>query len=366
VPQNHPSTRDNRYPVLDALRFVLALWVMLGHYVPLPLFAGVDAASPFGRWVTHGWSSLIFGIPAVMVFLVISGFCIHFPHQGDAPMAVGRYYLRRFTRILVPVAAALCVYRAFGERLEFRGEGSILWLSPLWSLACEEIYYAAYPLLRFLRQRLGWKYLFPPVFVASAVMAATHPRATSFQEFGPFGTALILLPVWLLGGYLAEQSAQLPALTSARRIYLWRAAIWLACWSAEILHFKTKIHFPQTMLWFGVLAFFWVKNEIAYAKHQAPNRYLVAGGAWSYSLYLVHAQGVGLFWRLPIPHLNHFVSWFGAHLSSLGLAYAFYTVVERPSHRLARRVSQTRSTGAAPVAAPASQLARPLIMRAPL
>jgi peptidoglycan/LPS O-acetylase OafA/YrhL len=106
-----------------------------------------------------------------------------------------------------------------------------------------------------------------------------------------------------------------------------------------MLHFKTRVHFPQTMIWFGVLAYFWVKNEIAYGKHHLPNRHLVAAGAWSYSLYLIHAQGMGAFWRLPLPFLGYFVSWFAALFSSFGLSYIFYILVERPSHRLARRVS---------------------------
>ena len=90
----------------------------------------------------------MFGTPAVIVFFVISGFCIHLPYRGDGKMQVGRYYLRRYTRILIPVAAAVGIYRSVGQQFVFWGEHSILWQSPLWSLLCEEIYYALYPLLR--------------------------------------------------------------------------------------------------------------------------------------------------------------------------------------------------------------------------
>ena len=106
--QDQSARRERHFPVLDALRFVLALWVTIGHSEVFPLFAGVDVATRFGRFVTHAWSSLVFGTPAVIVFFVISGFCIHLPYQGDAPFPVGRYYLRRYVRILIPVAAALC------------------------------------------------------------------------------------------------------------------------------------------------------------------------------------------------------------------------------------------------------------------
>jgi peptidoglycan/LPS O-acetylase OafA/YrhL len=328
-----------RYPVLDALRIVLAFWVAVGHYGVFPLFAGADEATRFGRFLTHGWSTVVFGTPAVIVFFVISGFCIHLPFRGDKKLEVGRYYLRRYTRILIPVAGALLVYRLDGVKLHFWGEHSILWESPLWSLLCEEVYYAAYPLLRVIRNRVGWRVLLPSVFAASVATAATHFHSVTWHDFGPLGTSLILLPVWLLGCLLAEQSSTLPALDSGSRIWMWRFAIWLGCWTAEMLHFKGGVPYTQTMAWFGILAYFWVKNEISYSRKHEPLGSLAAAGAWSYSLYLVHAQGMDLFVRLRIPNLGYALNWVVTMVLALGAAYVFYLLVERPSHRLARKIS---------------------------
>ncbi len=58
---------------------MLALWVTIGHYEAFPLFAGVNEATPVGRFLVHAWQSIVFGTPAVIVFFVISGFCIHLP-----------------------------------------------------------------------------------------------------------------------------------------------------------------------------------------------------------------------------------------------------------------------------------------------
>jgi peptidoglycan/LPS O-acetylase OafA/YrhL len=335
-----PAQPDSaaRFRVLDALRFVLAFWVAIGHYESFPLFAGVDASTSFGRFVTHAWSSVVFGTPAVIVFFVISGFCIHSPFRGRAPLTVSRFYLRRYTRILVPVAGALILYHLFGQSLRLLGEHSILWESPLWSLLCEEIYYAAYPLLRFLRNRFGWRPLFVVAFPAGVAVALTHPHAGNWHIFGPLGTATILLPVWLLGALLAEQADSLPALSSSAQIWFWRFATWLGCWTAEMIHFKAKISYTLTMIPFGVLAYFWVQREVRYSRVQPPSQPLVAAGAWSYSLYLVHAQGMELFARLPIPNLGYLLTWVFTMASALLFAYLFYVFVERPSHRLARRV----------------------------
>jgi peptidoglycan/LPS O-acetylase OafA/YrhL len=326
------------FPVLDALRFVLALWVTIGHYEPFPLFAGVDTSTRFGSLVTHAWRTVVFGNPAVIGFFVISGFCIHLPFIGCEKFPIGSYYLRRYTRILIPLAAALVVFWLSGQKLLFWGNNSILWKSMLWSLVCEEIYYAVYPLLRVIRQRTGWKILFPVAFIAGAGIAATQPHAQAWDEFGPIGTAAILLPVWLLGCILAEQSATIPVMTSSFRIWMWRFLIWLACWICEVLHFKAHVPYTQTMVWFGVLAYFWVKNEIAYSQFQKPNRHLVAAGAWSYSLYLIHTSQLEFFPKLGLPNLGFLLNWIAGLVYALAMSYVFYLLVEGPSHRLARKI----------------------------
>lgn len=351
--------KSSRFPVIDALRFVLAFWVAVGHYGVFPLFAGVDESTRFGHFLVHGWSSIVFGTPAVIVFFVISGFCIHLPFLGRHQLPIGRFYLRRYTRILIPVAAALVVYRLFGARFVFLGEHSILWASPLWSLFCEEIYYAAYPLLRFLRNRFGWP-LLAVAFVVGIAVFSLHPHAPSWYIFGPLGTATILLPIWLLGALLAEQSSSLAPFSSAPRIWFWRFAAWFGSWLCEMLHFKAGISYTLTMVAFGVLAYFWIKRELAFSLHRSPNSWFVAAGAWSYSLYLVHQPGMAFFDRLPIPHLGYFLSWTFAMSSALAFSYLFYLLIERPSHRLARRVRLSPARAAAPDAAPpALQVSEP-------
>lgn len=333
------------FPIVDALRFVLALWVVLSHHDAFPLFAGADTNTAFGHFVTHAWRTVVFGPPAVIGFFIISGFCIHLPYRGDAKLAVGRYYLRRYTRILIPLAGALVVYRLSGIKLQFWGEHSILWEGVLWSLLCEEIYYLIYPVLRVVRKKIGWRILLPLTFAGGATIAATNWKAESWHDFGPLGTAMILLPVWLLGCVLAEQSEALPVLSSASRIWMWRFLMWLASWVCEMLHFKGHVHSAQTMMWFGVLAYFWIKNEIRFGRQQSPNRYLVTAGAWSYSLYLIHTAGLEIFRRLPIPNLGYLLTWIGAMGSSLAVSYVFHLLVERPSHQLARKIKVSTPAG---------------------
>jgi peptidoglycan/LPS O-acetylase OafA/YrhL len=55
------------------------------------------------------------------------------------------------------------------------------------------------------------------------------------------------------------------------------------------------------MLVFGVLAFFRIKNEIAYGTHKAPWKFLSSAGAWSYLLYLIHGPAAFIFGKLHLP-----------------------------------------------------------------
>jgi peptidoglycan/LPS O-acetylase OafA/YrhL len=339
VPQIHKQNPGSgrRYLIIDALRFILAFWVVMGHNSGLPPIFSFFAATPRGQELAKVWATAVFGTPAVICFFVISGFCIHLPFSQEKPPVL-RFYLRRYTRIVLPVAGVLVIYRILTGTLELTGSNSVLWHSVLWSIVCEEIYYACYPLLRIGRQRFGWAPLVVVAFVLSEAIALLHWNATEWFDIGPILTALILLPVWLLGCVLAEQSDSLPPLTSSREIWKWRAIAWAASWACEMLHFHGGISQPQTCAWAGIIFYWWIRKEIQYGKHRNPSKLLVLGGAWSYSLYLVHPPLIAYFGILHLVNLSSLRYWFLSSVAILVFAYVFAVVIEFPSHRLARKI----------------------------
>jgi peptidoglycan/LPS O-acetylase OafA/YrhL len=344
VPESnsYPLKSQKHYPIVDALRIILAFWVTMGHLGVTPLFFWMDSTTKIGRFAIHGLNFTVFGTPAVIGFFVISGFCIHLPFRHGEELPIGRYYVRRYVRILVPVVVGLFIYRIAGNRQPLIGKDSILWTSILWSLVCEEIYYAIYPLTRVCRRRFGWNAILPVTFFLAVATAATRPHALNWTAYGPFETALILFPVWLLGCVLAEESDRLPAITSAWIIWKWRILVWAGSMTCEFLHFKVGIPFTQTMLWFGILAYFWVKREIAYSAHRRPYRMLAWAGLWSYSLYLMHLPLVAIFGKLWPSHLPYVAGWFASYTFVMGFSYLFYLAVEKPSHKLARKLGAVR------------------------
>jgi peptidoglycan/LPS O-acetylase OafA/YrhL len=333
--------KESRYSILDALRIILAFWVTMNHFGVFPLFAGVDTTETVGRLLVRGWSSIVWGVPAVVGFFVISGFCIHLPYRSNENLPLGRYYARRYIRILVPVAAAILISRLTGNHQSIVGEHSILWNSVLWSLACEEIYYAVYPLARSLRMRFGWAMLLGSTFVVGAILAATRPDALDGSALGTLEVAVILFPVWLLGCVLAEQSDKIPALDSTWAIWRWRFLAWFGSWFCEMIHFKMGVSVPQAMLLFGLLAYLWIKKEIAYSKHHQPWPLLASAGLWSYSLYLMHVPAMALLRKLPLPSFGYVLDWCFSIAFIMVISYLFYLSVEKPSHRLARRIMVT-------------------------
>jgi peptidoglycan/LPS O-acetylase OafA/YrhL len=347
----YPAQPVTRFPILDALRFVLASWVVIAHFGAFPLFAGVDEHTFLGRLLSHGWSSITFGTPAVIGFFVISGFCIHLPFRNGEELPIGRYYARRYIRILVPLAGGLMIFYLAGIHMDLAGPRSILWHSVLWSLMCEEIYYAIYPLLRILRYRYGWRALLAGSFAGGIIISVSRTDATDWAAYGPLGTSLILLPVWLLGCLLAEQSSHLKPLGSGRTIWWWRFLAWFCSWICEMAHFKGHISFTYTMVPFGVVAYLWIREEIRHGMGGCqPWKLIVSAGAWSYSLYLIHGPAMFLFTeRLHHPNLGYILNWCVANGFIFTFAYCFYLLVERPSHRLARKIAlHSTATGRMP------------------
>jgi peptidoglycan/LPS O-acetylase OafA/YrhL len=329
--------KQGRFPIIDALRIFLAFWVTVSHFGMFPLFAGVDTSTRFGRILVHAWDSIVLGVPAVIGFFVISGFCIHLPFRRGEKLSAGRYYARRYIRILVPVVAAIIIIRLNGDRQPIIGDHSILWNSALWSLFCEEIYYAVYPLARFVRNRFGWGMLLVPTFLIGAILAAFRSDTLRGSALGTVKVAVILFPIWLLGCVLAEQSDNLQPLDSPWVIWRWRFLAWFGSWSCELLHFKENVPLNPMLLLFGVLAYFWIKEEIAYSAHHQPWTFIASAGLWSYSLYLIHIPAMRMFARLPLPGFGYILNWCVSFAFIFAVSYLFYLTVERPSHRLARK-----------------------------
>lgn len=368
---------------VNSIRFLMALWVVLSHYGPLPFLKAEDAHG-LHKMLNALAAILINGPAAVIVFFLVSGLCIHFPHRRETAVRdIRSYYTRRLVRIFLPllVAAPLNILAGY-----HRGDGSSkaiqlgvdLLNGILWSVIAEVVYYLLYPLLLRLKGQFGWKTLIAVSYaIAYSLMFCidrssnknypafglhlswfSGPGLTSDVLNGIFGLNWAVgLPCWLLGCLIAQEADTLPAVSNLQ-IWLWRLGLIASSSLTNILRFHTHPHlpghlstaFPETLNLFAIMVFFWLRAELAYYKDKSrkPIALLEAAGAFSYSLYMMHFAA-GYVWE-ELVHIGSGkavanIAWFFMVGFALLTAYIFYLLVEKPSHQLAVRLS--RQTAAA-------------------
>lgn len=325
---NPGSSPALRLVGLDTLRGLCALAVVLGH-VNLPDSGGGRIESAF-RFL---FSIVSNGPAAVMIFFVISGLCIHLPQAGGRALHVPTFYARRGLRIGAPMGVAWLLAWGTGCLPEFDGV--------VWSLICEIIYYALYPVLLLLARRWGWKTVFFSSSVAALLLLASDPSLSEYPSFGVSRTWILGLPIWILGCLLAERLRSQAGPVDVLKVWGARSLVFVASAAAVVLRWKLGSHaigYPWSMTVFGLVSWWWLGIELRHLRTSPPPRWLDSIGAASYSLYLSHVLVIHLGWGILGAHGT--TLWFRAVLVAASLAAAglFYLAIERPSHRVASRI----------------------------
>jgi len=324
---------------LGAIRFICALWVVFGHLGPPPLLGGIDTTNRVG-WAIHGgWLALFSAPAAVIIFFVISGFCIHYPNRHGTRGNWSIYYVRRYLRIGIPMAIAKGIYLCLDLPTGISGgEEGIFW-----SLHAEIIYYTIYPIILKIKEKMSWDRLIILSFIcAYSFVIIVDPTAKDYALFNIYTNWIVGLPCWLLGCLLAERLDNLKANNKFILIWRWRLAVLITSSICLILRFHSPIGYAYTLNLFAILVTLWLSKEIRYlrAVNYSSVSFLMLekAGAWSYSLYLIHPLIGYMFGKINfLPNLGYFLNWFILMSFVLGGSYLFYFLVEMPSHNLAKR-----------------------------
>lgn len=322
---------------LDSVRFVAALWVMMGHGALPPLTAGFDSAWHWARLFNGFWSGVISGPSAVILFFVVSGFCIHLPYAQGKPMSLGEFFARRLLRITIPMAAAILLYRSL-PGIDHGPD----WLAgvPAWSLVCELIYYGLYPFLSRISSRVSFLLQFQVAFAAALLLALTKPLANvNYPAWGYSLDWVVGLPCWLLGVVLATQFNSIGNTPSREILWSFRLAAVALGALTHTLALQQIVGQHLTLNFFALFCFVWLKQELAfYRDSNSPWAVLEWGGGWSYSLYLIHGTAFWAIHQMKVPMFGHVANWLITMSWVLFVSYVFYLICEYPSHRFARMV----------------------------
>lgn len=332
-----PVLSTNHIRSLDTLRFVCALWVVMGHFGPPPITIGIDKTSTAGWVVNSVFNNSFSGPCAVMVFFVISGFCINYPHTSSNTItSLPAYFSRRYVRIVGPMTVAILIAR-YGLLFPL----DLFDKTILWSLFAELVYYTIYPAFLALRRaRVPWAAMIGASFLASLALALTNPLAGDFPSFGWQANWLLGLPSWLIGCRLAESVAAGNTPRSGANIWLWRGGILALSILCSAARFHSPIGYPWSLNFFSIAVAAWLAQEISYAEKNPPLQFTEWARSWSYSLYLTHGLAMAVFAMFSLPNLGFFINWSIQMTFMLTAAYLFFIAIESPFHHLARRASR--------------------------
>ncbi|WP_179415172.1 acyltransferase family protein [Mucilaginibacter sp. E4BP6] len=332
------STLDNKRWIkgLDSIRFVLAFIVLLSHYSTVLVYTLKISPSNILRFCGLILANTLDGTAAVMAFFILSGFVIHH-HYKNGIVSIKQYAIRRFLRIFIPL---IVIYVA---GIKFNHPDKTV----IWSLICELIYYALYPLLAITKTSWLKKTFFIFIISFIIILAGAHRDVLAFftqtgayqgyyWQLGPFLTWIIGLPVWLLGVLIAENVDNLKSI-SFSKLSFYRFLIFTVSCLCVAGQLYWHISYILSMNIFALLMYKWIKSEIAYFKNHQPNSLTESMGKFSYSLYLCHPL---IYAILSIWLVNNMSTYILFVFLAVFISYLFYLIVEKPSHRLAMKLSR--------------------------
>ena len=359
---------------IDAFRGFAAMWVIIFHS-RVALWVGFHdihnnpgAYSHLDRLLAWLSPPAACGGSAVMLFFLISGFCIHLPYVGsDRPFNLKQYGLRRAFRILPPYLFAVALtcglewlayslggnsptpaYRSLRVALlsQNYGSGQFYTNGSLWSLPVEVELYIAYLAVYFLLTSVG-------KFSVGIVVCLTSVIATAAYMFGfdlLNDNFLRFWAIWCAGALLAEwfKRHRVPEFKT------WNWVIFLIFLAAAI--WGEGYHWPRynwylaisAYLWAGVyFHIIWLALRRPESIHKFPAwcvRLFVWLGTVSYSAYLIHAPVFvlcGFFWtRIYGTKPASFLVPLFFSAAIWPVAWVFWKFCEYPFHRFAQRLAK--------------------------
>ena len=371
---------NRRIDSLTGLRGLAALVVLLHHVLisvpallaPYRDHAPVDTTEPVAWAMVHTPLHLLWaGHEAVLVFFVLSGFVLTLPLTAPKRFSWLAYYPARLVRLYVPIwgslllaVAAFLAVRAASPAAADRWQdergmdadigglarAAIIvrfaepYNGPLWSLYWEILFSLLLPAFAFLAltPRASWQ-------LKVALTLSSTIAGSMLQLTAPWlGNRLFYLSIFLIGMVMAAHLDRLRRI--GERIYRgpnvgWHSLTILTTACTLLLsHWFIQAFSANQLLLSSALVLQVVGAALlVYAAMTDPgfkrflNHRVMAGvGAISFSLYLVHYPMLA-----AVDYLSGGQLWALIAIgipSSFAAAFAFFRLVEQPSHRLARQL----------------------------
>ena len=368
---------------MDGIRGLLMFGVLFTHIFYINLAIGSDHAQPWYQWPALWLQPLLY---LVGPFIVVSGFCLMLPvlaAGGNLRGGLGRYFKRRALRIMPPYYIALgfslihtllfrsqyAALKILGHPLRpmnllshlllfynFRPQWTVTINPAYWSLAPEWQLYILFPLVFIpIWQKFGLRTLLITAVMATSGLMLCGGRAVSNMH--PWYIVLFVsgMAASVISGSADERHSRLRntvpwgALSVALITVVGMEWLFMLIWGRVLL---AHLSLPWWLYCFNELVLgsvlfsailYWACAKETRPREQWPaslrffrRRIPTWLGSFSYSHYLIHfpicLSVVAVIRSLHLPILlTLLLSYVVAIPLSLGLAYLFFTLVERRS-----------------------------------
>jgi peptidoglycan/LPS O-acetylase OafA/YrhL len=357
----------NHIPALDGLRGLAALMVMWFHYFQNP--SHVPNGS-IGSLLTK-FNPL--GQTGVDLFFVLSGFLITriLLSDKEQPFYFRNFYIKRSLRILplyyfflvfylfiepllqgnpIPAFSEYWWWFAYLQNIPPTFEISSYGPGHYWSLAVEEHFYLAWPLLVFLFRRRG-------LMLAAVSMVAFSFGLRFFflsQDWSPFYFTLTRLDALSFGTILALIEPKLRLHADVGRKVLpailaaWIVPLFLAnvVFSGSAAFTLQLIKYPLIAgFYFFLMAYIVVSRPESFACRLLSSRAAIYIGGISYGLYVYHGTCFGWFDRF-FPDLPLIAAMPCAFFFAIIVSHLSFKLLETPFLRLKKRLIKQGSNKA--------------------
>jgi peptidoglycan/LPS O-acetylase OafA/YrhL len=355
---------------LDSLRGLAALYVFLGHTIHQ---VAVDETQ-IPKIIRVIFRSLDFGAYAVVLFIVLSGFCLMLPiirNNGVIKGSIKNFFFRRAKRILPPYYATLLISIGLALTILNKPVGN-LWdgsipitlqgtfthiflihdifrsdifqSNPsLWSIAVEWRIYFLFPLIVLSWKKWGgWKTSLGALGVSYTIFAILSQF--SFFNSEPPGPSLHYVALFCAGMLAAEISfSETEWNRQLRKNIPWSlvaAVFFILAVPASGIRYMRGISWILADLSAGVTSMALLVSLMSFPKHPLNDvlkwKPLVKIGSFSYSIYLLHVPLIQVFYQYISHPLNlppvvelAFVLLIGMPLVT-AISYLFFLLAEKP------------------------------------
>lgn len=352
---------------VDAIRGI-AILLVLSYHTLLHLYPGYETKtySDNGVLIINDIKTAVLnfnpigqGWIGVDLFLVISGFLIHFIYlQSPNEFKWNAFFSKRFWRIYPPYLLVLSFF--FINSINLTKSGLIDFFSHIflahnlsdntffsinpsfWSIALEAQLYLIYPIyivfIKYLGSTKTTIILFLTTIVFCFIALLFNIHSLSFGTF-----VLKFWFTWAAGAFLADRYQQNKRLF--KNPFMWFSAFYILFFIFKLFYFsKSFILIPATLSCLALMEVILYSNIIdKFRVSKITYKFLSHIGLISYSIYLIHQPFLNDLLNFfnpntSLPLLNNLASVAFTYMSLFLVSYSLYKLVELKSIEYGRRI----------------------------